>query len=237
MSFPGIIRRLFANNGAGPKLRKDILPSHADTHAPGGSDPLDLETLGGVSSDDFSALQGKVAGLIEAIGNIDPWTMFPPRLPVAIDGVTFGGSDGRRAIMPGETEAREDWILCDGGSDGKGGTVPDLRGRMIRGASDSEPAGSTGGSETHTHSISGTVGATTLTVEQLASHRHDIKTFPGHIGAAEPQQVWEATGATIRLTENTGGSQPHTHSLSGASSEAADSLPPYYALALIMRIA
>ena len=52
MSFPGIIRRLFANNGAGPKLRKDILPSHADTHAPGGSDPLDLETLGGVSSDD-----------------------------------------------------------------------------------------------------------------------------------------------------------------------------------------
>lgn len=36
MPFPGIIRRLFANNGAGPKLRKDILPSHADTHAPGG---------------------------------------------------------------------------------------------------------------------------------------------------------------------------------------------------------
>ena len=26
MSFPGIIRRLFANNGAGPKLRGDILP-------------------------------------------------------------------------------------------------------------------------------------------------------------------------------------------------------------------
>ena len=102
MSFPGIFRRLFENKGAGPKLRKDILPTHADTHAPGGSDPLDLETLGGVSSDDFSALQEKVAGLIEAIGNIDPWTMFPPRLPVAIDGVTFGGSDGRRAIMPGE---------------------------------------------------------------------------------------------------------------------------------------
>ena len=172
MSFPGIIRRLFANNGAGPKLRKDILPSHADTHAPGGSDPLDLETLGGVSSDDFSALQEKVAGLIEAIGNIDPWTIFPPRLPVAIDGVTFGGSDGRRAIMPGETEAREDWILCDGGSDGKGGTVPDLRGRMILGASDEHTAGSTGGSETHSHSISGTVGATTLSIEQLATHKH-----------------------------------------------------------------
>ena len=227
MSFPGIIRRLFANNGAGPKLRKDILPSHADTHAPGGSDPLDLETLGGVSSDDFSALQRKVAGLIEAIGNIDPWTMFPPRLPVAIDGVTFGGSDGRRAIMPGETEAREDWILCDGGSDGKGGTVPDLRGRMIRGASDSVPAGSTGGSETHSHSISGTVGETTLSEAQLASHSHGYTAF----STQRPNDAapGKYVGVTPRQSDATGGSQPHTHSLSGVSSEAAGSLPPYYA--------
>ena len=230
MSFPGIIRRLFANNGAGPKLRKDILPSHADTHAPGGSDPLDLETLGGVSSDDFSALQEKVAGLIEAIGNIDPWTIFPPRLPVAIDGVTFGGSDGRRAIMPGETEAREDWILCDGGSDGKGGTVPDLRGRMIRGASDSVPAGSTGGSETHTHSISGTVGATTLTEAQMPRHSHRMGSNAGTAGS----NAYVATAGSITSTQSTGGSQPHTHDLTGASGEA-DSLPPYYALAYIMR--
>ena len=235
MSFPGIIRRLFANNGAGPKLRKDILPSHADTHAPGGSDPLDLETLGGVSSDDFSALQEKVAGLIEAIGNIDPWTIFPPRLPVAIDGVTFGGSDGRRAIMPGETEAREDWILCDGGSDGKGGTVPDLRGRMILGASDEHTAGSTGGSETHSHSISGTVGATTLSVEQLASHGHPY---------SAPKPVQNAQSASARTecksqsstTGLVGGSQSHTHSLSGVSSKAADSLPPYYAGHYVIRV-
>ena len=232
MSFPGIIRRLFANNGAGPKLRKDILPSHADTHAPGGSDPLDLETLGGVSSDDFSALQEKVAGLIEAIGNIDPWTIFPPRLPVAIDGVTFGGSDGRRAIMPGETEAREDWILCDGGSDGKGGTVPDLRGRMILGASDEHTAGSTGGSETHSHSISGTVGQTTLTVAQLAKHSHSYRSNiqTGHVtddGTALEYPEEFNTGTT-------GDSQPHTHTLSGASGEA-NNLPPYYALAYIMR--
>ena len=236
MSFPGIIRRLFANNGAGPKLRKDILPSHADTHAPGGSDPLDLETLGGVSSDDFSALQEKVAGLIEAIGNIDPWTIFPPRLPVAIDGVTFGGSDGRRAIMPGETEAREDWILCDGGSDGKGGTVPDLRGRMILGASDEHTAGSTGGSETHSHSISGTVGSTTLTVEQLATHSHATS-----LGASKHIN-WGNNGAIPYLepgslsTGSIGGSQSHTHDLTGAS-EGASSLPPYYALSFIMRCA
>ena len=237
MSFPGIIRRLFANNGAGPKLRKDILPSHADTHAPGGSDPLDLETLGGVSSDDFSALQEKVAGLIEAIGNIDPWTMFPPRLPVAIDGVTFGGGDGRRAIMPGETEAREDWILCDGGSDGKGGTVPDLRGRMIMGASDEHPAGSSGGSETHTHSMSGTVGETTLSTEQMPAHGHSY-TFRslsrdcGYAGGEPMFWQWTATA----YTGSSGGSWSHSHALNGASGEA-DSLPPYYALAYIMRTA
>ena len=233
MPFPGIIRRLFANNGAGPKLRKDILPSHADTHAPGGSDPLDLETLGGVSSDDFSALQEKVAGLIEASGNIDPWTMFPPRLPVAIDGVTFGGSDGRRAIMPGETEAREDWILCDGGSDGKGGTVPDLRGRMIMGASDEHEAGSTGGSETHSHSISGTVGSTTLSVAQMPSHTHTFN--KGTYG-----DIAEAKGSANsgkQATDATGSSQAHTHSLSGAKSGSASNLPPYYALSYIMRIA
>ena len=231
MPFPGIIRRLFANNGAGPKLRKDILPSHADTHAPGGSDPLDLETLGGVSSDDFSALQEKVAGLIEAIGNIDPWTMFPPRLPVAIDGVTFGGSDGRRAIMPGETEAREDWILCDGGSDGKGGTVPDLRGRMILGASDEHTAGSTGGSETHSHSISGTVGATTLTEAQMPSHTH---TFG--IGTYGSSAEAKGNTSSKQRTDATGGSQAHTHSLSGVSSEAAGSLPPYYAGHYVIRV-
>ena len=231
MSFPGIIRRLFANNGAGPKLRKDILPSHADTHAPGGSDPLDLETLGGVSSDDFSALQEKVAGLIEAIGNIDPWTIFPPRLPVAIDGVTFGGSDGRRAIMPGETEAREDWILCDGGSDGKGGTVPDLRGRMIMGASDEHEAGSTGGSETHSHSISGTVGATTLTEAQMPSHTH---TFG--IGTYGSSAEAKGNTSSKQRTDATGGSQAHTHSLSGVSSEAAGSLPPYYAGHYVIRV-
>lgn len=231
MSFPGIIRRLFANNGAGPKLRKDILPSHADTHAPGGSDPLDLETLGGVSSDDFSALQEKVAGLIEAIGNIDPWTIFPPRLPVAIDGVTFGGSDGRRAIMPGETEAREDWILCDGGSDGKGGKVPNLKGRFLYGADDDHAAGSTGGSATHTHSISGTVGETTLTEAQMPSHSHRMGTYVGAAGT----NAYAATSGSLASTQSTGGSQPHTHALTGASGDAS-SLPPYYAGHYVIRV-
>lgn len=41
MPFPGIIRRLFENDGAGPLLRKDIIPPHSDTHDAGGSDPIE----------------------------------------------------------------------------------------------------------------------------------------------------------------------------------------------------
>ena len=40
MPFPGIIRRLFENDGEGPLLRKDIIPPHSDTHDAGGSDPI-----------------------------------------------------------------------------------------------------------------------------------------------------------------------------------------------------
>lgn len=163
----------------------------------------------------------------------DPWSLFPPKIPVAIDGVTFGGSDGRRAIMPGENTAREDWILCDGGSDGKGGTVPDLRGRVILGASDSHTAGSTGGSETHSHSISGTVGATTLSTTQMPNHYHGFSAMISTEDRyAESGYVF---GAGSSNTSATGGSQTHTHPLSGAQSGSASSLPPYYVLAYIMR--
>ena len=199
--------------------------------------------------------------MVEGISNIDPWTVFPPRLPVAIDGVTFGGSDGRRAIMPGETEAREDWILCDGGSDGKGGTVPDLRGRMILGASDEHEAGSTGGSKTHTHSISGTVGETTLSEAQLAKHYHEQGTQVENY-AGNPAWAKRGSTATRRTgwsasfrsdpgypgsVSDTGSSEPHTHSLTGAKSGSASSLtgaksgsasslPPYYAGHYVIRV-
>lgn len=145
---------------------------------------------------------------------------------------TFGGEGNRHPIPLGGSEPDTGWVLCDGGSDGKGGTVPDLRGRMIMGVSDAHPAGSTGGSEEHSHSLSGTVGETTLTVEQLASHAHDMVERPeggGRHHTGEGGQPY-----TAGWTNYTGGSKSHTHTLSGASGSA-NSLPPYYALAYIMR--
>ena len=201
------------------------------TNSTSGADSGVAATPKAVKTAYDKAVEAKNAA--EATSSIDPWNIFPMRVPIAVDGVTFGGSDGRRAIMPGETVARENWIICDGGSDGKGGTVPDLRGRMILGASDEHTAGSTGGSETHTHSVSGTVGSTTLSVAQMPSHSHSFdKGTYGNIaeakGSANSGKQW---------TDATGSSQAHTHSLSGAESGSASNLPPYYALSYIMRCA
>ena len=147
---------------------------------------------------------------------------------------TFGGEGNRFPIPLGGDAPDMHWCLCDGTTT-NGLPVPDLRGRMIRGASDSVPAGSTGGSETHSHSLSGTVGATTLTVEQLASHKHGGTVILGS-GAGGGVPGTSSTAYYLRAMDNAGGSQPHTHTLDGASEEES-SLPPYYTLAYIMRCA
>ena len=47
----------------------------------------------------------------------------------------------------------------------------------------------------------------------------------------------DAVGAAQNYsTSEVGGSQAHTHSLSGVSSEAAGSLPPYYAGQYVIRV-
>ena len=295
MPFPKIIRRLFANNGAGPKLRGDILPLNygtcstaAETAAKVMSLPdftldtgaeitvkfsatntaanptLNVNSTGAkgiryknaavpsgyivanktyqfvydgtywqIVGDVIAELQAQIDALAQQLAS--PWDCIPVGIPVPVEGVKFGGSDGRRAIMPGESKARENWIICDGGSDGKGGKVPNLKGRFLYGADDSHAAGSTGGSATHTHSVSGTVGATTLSVEQLASHNHRQTSgnYSGDNGA--PAAGW-GTKQQTSYTGSTGGSKPHTHSLSDVSSEAADSLPPYYAGHYVIRV-
>ena len=207
-----------------------------------------FQAIGKLISDKVPIATNETVGLVKGGANIDigedgtisltgidPWSVFPKRVPIAVDGVTFGGSDGRRAIMPGESEPRENWVKCDGGSDGQGGSVPNLQGRFILGESEGHKAGSTGGSETHAHSLSGTVGQTTLSMEQMPGHNHSFSAGRASIfGGGSQQAIRDSAGTTT--TTAAGGSQPHTHSLSGLSEET-NSLPPYYALAYIMRTA
>ena len=146
---------------------------------------------------------------------------------------TFGGENNRFPIPLGGEEPLSNWCLCDGTTT-NGLPVPDLRSRMIMGASMTYKAGSTGGSAKHKHNLTGTVGETTLTVEQLASHGHGINIPTEYNGEGTRYRQWVNTKSGN--TSATGGSQPHTHTLSGASGEA-NGLPPYYALSFIMRIA
>ena len=174
------------------------------------------------------AIESKLAAVNVPVGGI-----------IAFSG-TFGGDGNRFPIPLGEDAPDMHWCLCDGTTT-NGLPVPDLRGRMIRGASDSVPAGSTGGSEKHSHSLSGTVGDTTLSVEQIAGHTHASYGSRYGQNASSPGSQFasdsgDRSNGGTQYTKATGGSLPHTHDLTGESGEAL-SLPPYYALSFIMRCA
>ena len=201
----------------------------------GNDDGLALETDGKLRVRKASATQrGSVLASTTAAANTVPqagedgtldaswvprpdyWDIFPPFVPVPIWGATPGGSDGRRAVMPGEEQAREEWILCDGGSDGKDGTVPDLRGRYVRGASEAEPEGTEGGSEDVAVDLSGSTGATTLSTTQMPSHTHPFSAVISTKGRyMESGNLYDSGSSN---TSATGGNGSHTHPLSGSVS-------------------
>ncbi|MDD2967179.1 MAG: hypothetical protein PHN64_06840 [Desulfovibrionaceae bacterium] len=139
---------------------------------------------------------------------------------------TFGGSDGKRPIPLGASAAEEGWALCDGSN----GT-PDLRGRFIVGAGEDYAQGTAGGAANA--AVSGTTGETTLTVEQMPSHNHTVSAAQAYYTNASASNYRNEATQTTQTTSSTGGSQAHSHSMSGTVSI----LPPYYALAYIMKLA
>lgn len=188
------------------------------------------------------SLTGDVTGSADFDGSAN--AAIPASIPalVPVGGiVAFSGTfSGRNPVDMKSKKAMTSWCLCDGTTT-NGLAVPDLRGRMILGASSTYAAGSKGGSATHTHSISGTVGATTLTVEQLASHWHYTQGYYHVTGGGSNECLSRYRLSSDPVDSSTsilssGNSQPHTHTLDGASEEES-SLPPYYTLAYIMRCA
>ena len=199
----------------------------------------------------YNAIQESVIG----IGSILPGTI------VAFSG-QFGGEGNRYPIPLTGTEPDTHWCLCDGITTNSL-TVPDLRGKMILGSSTEHTVGETGGSETHTHSVSGTVGeggshshtlsgrvsAMTLSTSQMPKHSHTYAKFhyPGSTWSQGASQFLETTGSTTTaggssshshsdtFSVDSGGS--HTHSLSNVSATSSNNLPPYYTLSYIIRIA
>lgn len=117
------------------------------------------------------------------------------------------------------------WALCNG----QNGT-PNLLDRFIIAAGNNSAPGDTGGAETHTHAI--TVYGTALTIEQLAQHRHGIG-MNGEVLAGTNMSMPRAGSYTTLQSAYTGSGEAHTHTATGAEGS---TLPPYYALAYIMKL-
>ena len=104
------------------------------------------------------------------------------------------------------------WAICDG----QNGT-PDLRGRFVIGANDTYKLESRGGNATHT-----------ISVDELPGHTHTVAGVNvvsdgngGSLFSGGEDSVTPSSGVT---TNATGGGQEM------------DILPPYYALAYIMKV-
>jgi len=115
------------------------------------------------------------------------------------------------------------WVLCNGSS----GT-PDLRDRFVVGAGNGYAVGATGGQTdatlvAHTHTIND------------SGHAHGLTRFLGSLGGANTAYVGDNSGAGptsdgITQTASTG----ITINSTGSTATGAN-LPPYYALAYIMK--
>lgn len=155
--------------------------------------------------------------------------------------VNLGGPDNRNPIFWGESEPDTGWLICDGGSDGQGGSVPDLRGKFIMCSSYSGDAGQTGGAASVTPTVSvqnatqgGSIGnttatgkvsvsgtnvgvqGTTLSVAQLAnhSHRNSLKYISADTSESTSSAFSANGNPSYYSTDATGGNEGHMHGIS-----------------------
>jgi hypothetical protein len=156
---------------------------------------------------------------------------------IRIPGQRFGVPRGG-IIMWSGSQVPAGWALCDGSQ----GT-PNLSGRFVVATGTNAISGSVysigqaGGNETHDHG--GATAPHVLTVEQMPSHKHESwgEAFPdlapwgagrgpGNLGSSNSDR-----DNYFYFTSPVGGDQPHSHGI-GASTN----LPPFYALAFIMKL-
>ena len=104
------------------------------------------------------------------------------------------------------------WALCDGA-----GSTPDLRDRFVIGTGGAYAIGDNGGSASHSHSLAIDAAVTGATIDTTTNPNIDAGS------SANPDPI-----VTAALDD-----PGHTHT--GAAT-ATDALPPYYALAFIIKL-
>ena len=154
-----------------------------------------------------------------------------------------------------ESQIEDGWQLCNGeGTTSNGIQIPDLKDRFVIGSGSTYDTGDTGGSSNETtssdgsHSHTVTVDSTTLTESQMPSHTHysdEDYQAGGSLGGGWRYTSLLAGGdvqteGENREVDSSGSSSSHTHTAStnstGSHSHTVDTLPPYYALAFIIKL-
>lgn len=163
--------------------------------------------------------------------------------------VNLGGPANRNPIFWGQSEPDTGWLICDGGSDGRGGSVPDLRKKFIMGADGVDDAGQTGGEGSATPiitvegSASGiSIQGTTLNSNTLANHFHSLRiSLKSNTGSYTyaPDGAGQWDNNTI---SSVGGSQPHIHGVTDpehihtAQASPVSTIPPFFSLIYCVKL-
>lgn len=129
----------------------------------------------------------------------------------------------------------EGWALCNGSN----GTR-DLRNRFVVGAGNDYAVGESGGSAIFSATGDIITDGHSLTIAEIPSHSHSYEDEYGKGNIADGTAVSSRAGATTttsRTTEETGEGDPHDHGSKEITADAKTSLPPYYALCYIQKLA
>lgn len=167
--------------------------------------------------------------------------------------VKLGGPANRNPIFWGQSEPDMGWLICDGGSDGRGGSVPDLREKFIMCTDGVNDAGQTGGATSATPKISVTKASTgvktqgtTLTVSTIANHDHRLNLQQYKYGNGIADYGFDSSLPTVTplggRIENTGGSNSHAHGVTDpththtATASKISITPPFYKLVCCVKL-
>jgi len=128
------------------------------------------------------------------------------------------------------------YYLCNGAN----GT-PDLRGRFVVGTGTTYSQGSTGGSNILTTSASVAIGNHALTDDEIPLHTHSgIDDYYPHLVDSGPTgsggyHMCSVAATHSEYTGYAGSGSAHGHTATFASTSDQQKMPPYFALAFIMR--
>lgn len=153
------------------------------------------------------------------------WSLFKPVLTIpALDAKIAGVIPTGVVVMWAGTEVPTGWAICDGNN----GT-PDLRDKFVLSAGPQNAAGSTGGNKTiqlteaqlpaHKHG-KGTLGMNDASWANWVAYNNNTLTANNSINVGVEYKNYELTGETA----NTG------------NGDAINIMPPFYALAFIMKL-